>query len=81
MFPSFDSQLKILRQNTFTKVDTEVKKIEKRDLKEVCDNLGEILSTLITSNLNSFIKNAQALVIEHSGWDSKLESHRVDLND
>ena len=43
MFPCFDSQLKMLRQTTYIKVEGEVKKLERKELDEICENLSEIL--------------------------------------
>jgi hypothetical protein len=69
LYLCFDSQLKMLSQTTQQKVDSELKKLEKKDLDEVCENLSAILKALSDSNINSFAKRADSLIIEGSGWE------------
>jgi|LauGreDrversion4_2_1035121.scaffolds.fasta_scaffold228475_1 hypothetical protein len=70
----------MLRQITYQKVEGEVKKLEKKDLDEICDNLSTILHAILESSMGSFKKRAEALVIEGSGWENKVSAHRNDLN-
>jgi len=70
----------MLSQNTQQKVEGELKKLEKKDLDEVCDNLSGILKALGDSNINSFTKRAEALIIEGSSWEQKVAGHRSDLH-
>ena len=79
LFLCFDSQLKMLNQTTYQKVDSEIKKLEKKDLDEICDNLSAILTALRDSNISSFKRRADSLVIEGSGWDTKVAAHKNDL--
>jgi hypothetical protein len=39
-----------------------------------------ILKAIGDSSLSSFSKRAESLIIEGSGWDQKVASHRSDLN-
>ena len=59
----------MLSQTTQQKVDSELKKLEKKDLDEVCENLSAILKALSDSIMNSFAKRADSLIIEGSGWE------------
>ena len=46
LFSCFDNKLKMLRRNTFQKIEEEVKKLERKELDEICDVLSEILTNL-----------------------------------
>jgi hypothetical protein len=81
VFSCFDSQIKVMRQTTYTKVDSEIKKLEKKGLQQVCDHLSVILAELLDSHLRSFRQKAGQLVIEHSGWESKIDAHSLQLSD
>jgi hypothetical protein len=37
----------MLRQSTYVKVEGEVKKLERKELDEICENLSEILQALL----------------------------------
>lgn len=79
LFPCFDCQLKSLRQQAYLKVEQEVKKLERKEMEEICEQLSDILNALHTNSIKSFDKKAESLVIEGSGWSTKVEAHRVDL--
>jgi len=70
----------MLRQITYQKVEGEVKKLEKKDLDEICDNLSAILHAILDSSMSSFKKRAEALIIDGSGWENKVSAHKNDLN-
>ncbi len=69
----------MLRQTTYAKVETEVKKLERKELDEICDNLSEILQALLQQSTKSFDLKADSLIVEGSGWHSKVDAHKVDL--
>jgi len=48
-------------------------------LEEVAEKLEKILKALISSNLQSFQRKAEQLVIADSGWEHKVTLHAVDL--
>ncbi len=79
MYSCFDSQLKLIRQRTFNKVETEMKKLNSKPLEEVADQLAKILNALISQNMQSFASKAKALVIEGSDWEQKVALHTTDL--
>lgn len=79
LFSCFDSQLKMLRQTTYSKVENEVKKLERKELDEICDNLSEILQALLDQSTKSFALKSDSLILEGSGWHSKVDAHKVDL--
>ena len=54
MYRCFDSQMKQLRLHYETKVSKDVKKLEAKPLDEIVNSLHEILSALLTSNINAF---------------------------
>jgi hypothetical protein len=60
-------------------VEQEVKKLERKELEEICEQLNDILSALHTQSITSFNKKAESLVIEGTGWSSKVDAHKVDL--
>lgn len=51
VFICFDSQIKVMRQISYAKVDQEVRKLEKKQISEVCDDLSTILLLLVQKNL------------------------------
>lgn len=69
----------MLSQATFNKVQTEINKLQKKDLDEIIDRLQKILSQLLQSNIESFERKAFALVFEGSGWDSQVASTLSEL--
>lgn len=59
MYSCFDSQLKLIRQRTYDKVGTEIKKLQQKPLEEVADQLAKILNALISQNMQSYASKAQ----------------------
>ena len=79
LYSCFDSQLKLIRQRTYDKVGTEIKKLQQKPLEEVADQLAKILNALISQNMQSYASKAKSLVIAGSGWEQKVALHTKDL--
>ncbi len=47
LYHCFDSQLKMIRQYTYDKVVTEIRKLQTKPLEEVADQLDAILKALV----------------------------------
>jgi hypothetical protein len=69
----------MLRQYQESKVHTEIKKLETKDLDQVCSNLSALLKSLLETNTASFNRKAETMLIPESGWDTKVVSHKEDL--
>lgn len=79
LYQCFDSQLKMLRKQSYDKVTSEVRKLEAKPLDEVGDRLSEILTKLVEASIGSYERKADALVPAGSGWEQKVSLHKQEL--
>lgn len=79
LYLCFDAQLSKIRQHTYDKVTTEIKKLQTKPLEEVADQLNAILKALLSTNIESYTSKAQSLLIEASGWDEAVALHTTNL--
>lgn len=63
LYHCFDSQLKLIRQHTYEKVNGEIKKLQSMDVEKVAEKLNKILTALTKSNMESYKKKSESLVI------------------
>ena len=80
LYLAFDSQLKIIRNYTYDKVKSDIKKLEQRNLDDVADKLASILNKLIEGNMASYGQKVKKLVVEGSGWDQRIELSTKELD-
>ena len=80
LYLCFDSQLTMIRNYTYDKVNGDIRKLEKRSLDETAHQLAKILNTLIDGNMKSYEKKVNALIMAGSGWDVKVSLSTKELD-
>jgi hypothetical protein len=68
-----------LRQQSENKVQLDLRKLESRDLDEICTNVDQILQALLNSNAKSFDRKIHDLVLENAGLENAIIGHQNEL--
>jgi hypothetical protein len=57
LFPGFDSQLKLLRENTYQKIEEKIRQLEsQQDLSSIVDTLADSLKAMLAESVSFFGK-------------------------
>ena len=79
LYHCFDTQLKLIRQYTYDRVVSDIKKLQQKPIEEIADQLSTIHKAMLDQSMKSFERKAQSLIIQDSGWDQKVALHCNDL--